>query len=115
MWLPVSLKKKNGPFINTDCKPNPKNPKAPVCTNYTKKEGWQTVETHDYKPPHGAAAINFAKVITGIRYAWGAEPCCPTIDRGNLYAESYAESCDNLRHHLWTRFSRIAIRSLPVY
>ena len=63
VWLPVSLHTKSAPFINTNCKPNPKNPTAPVCTNYTKKEGWQTVETHAYKPPKGAAAINFAKVL----------------------------------------------------
>merc|ERR1711935_686028 len=81
-WIPVGLKTTNGPFINENCKPNPKNPKAPVCVNGTKKTGWNQVQTHPALPK--GFQMNLTKVITGIRYVWGAEPCCPTLDRDTV-------------------------------
>lgn len=85
VWLPVSLHTKQGPFINTDCKPNPKHPDFPVCTNYTRKDGWSMVQTHaQVGSKRSNVKYNFTDVITGIRYAWGPSPCCPTIDRNNL-------------------------------
>ena len=32
--------------------------------------------------PGNATKLN--SFITGVRYAWSASPCCPTIDRGSL-------------------------------
>ena len=32
--------------------------------------------------PGNATKLN--SFITGVRYAWSAAPCCPTIDRGSL-------------------------------
>ena len=82
VWLPVSIGVKSGPFINKDCKPNPKRPNAHVCTNFSRVDGWSSVRTHtDIKSVPG---LDLAKVISGIRYAWGSQPCCPLVDRNSI-------------------------------
>ena len=83
VWLPVSIQVKNGPFLNKDCQPNPKNPHAAVCTNWTRKGGWSAVQTHTELPKQMGPGV-LGKAITGIRYAWSSEPCCPLIDRDSL-------------------------------
>jgi hypothetical protein len=92
VWMPVSLKAQTGSFMNVDCKPNPKDPKAPVCVNGTRKAGWNVVSTHaelggkhpKNAPPPLITPAEVIAAITGIRYAWGATACCPGQDRGLL-------------------------------
>lgn len=82
-WLPVGIKTQSGPFINTDCKPNKKNPNAPVCVNGTMMSKYDNIQTHPLLPNGKLQQfkVNFTEVITGIRYAWSASPCCPDSDR----------------------------------
>jgi hypothetical protein len=46
VWVPVSIGAQTGNYINSDCKVNPKNPKAPVCVNGTRKLGYDIATTH---------------------------------------------------------------------
>ena len=68
-WLPVSLKSTNGPFLNTNCKPNPKKP-GHVCTNYTKKTGWNVVQTHALVPKNFKMADGKVLNLTAIVSAY---------------------------------------------
>jgi len=80
LWLPVKLRSKCMPQ-GTDIQggqPAPAQCKACCSWNSTtssKLPGWDTVS---FDVPSSAVPINN---ITGIRYAWGENPCCPSVNR----------------------------------
>ena len=77
-WVPMSIRTKSGPFINENCKPNPKNPTAPVCVNGSIKANYNIVEAPATLPKTKTGPrFNFTQVITGVRYAWHLG-CCPS-------------------------------------
>lgn len=106
IWMPASISfnaghTQNDP-IHRNCHPDPRKPSAKPCKNWTKANGWKTVvgvapvavpigcggglnqQTGEYQdcPPtdqlNGKWCQNCTArfQITGVRYAWGENPCC---------------------------------------
>eukprot|EP00756_Hemistasia_phaeocysticola_P054911 Hpha_TRINITY_DN30826_c0_g1::TRINITY_DN30826_c0_g1_i1::g.155682::m.155682/K05970/SIAE; sialate O-acetylesterase len=89
VWLPTSLRATSTRHINTGCKEkcDPQGLPRGCCTNYTKTDGWNMVTTHIAVPRDLNLPIPHSRLgdyITGVRYAWSANPCCPGILRGSL-------------------------------
>eukprot|EP01062_Namystynia_karyoxenos_P082620 TRINITY_DN9336_c0_g1_i1.p1 TRINITY_DN9336_c0_g1~~TRINITY_DN9336_c0_g1_i1.p1 ORF type:complete len:750 (+),score=163.08 TRINITY_DN9336_c0_g1_i1:79-2250(+) len=87
VWMPVSLRATSTNHIHTKCVKctSPGQPKG-CCVNYTKTDGWNQVETHIAVPPLDLPipGTRLSDYITGVRYAWGASPCCPSFDRDQI-------------------------------
>eukprot|EP01047_Picozoa_sp_COSAG01_P004767 COSAG01_NODE_159_length_23702_cov_119.507585_2_plen_90_part_00 len=73
IWLPVALREK---CSNTPDRDNMR-PGQGACTwNYTtstKLPGWDQMEVSIGSLP--------IENVTGIRYGWGGNPCCPGVNR----------------------------------
>ena len=102
VWIPTSVTSSSTKKLNTNCVKcmSPGVPKGCGCVNYTRTAGWASALTHTTLPPNlqamlaavspaqctagkDGAACTLGDFITGIRYAWSASPCCPTVDRNS--------------------------------
>lgn len=50
--------------------------------NWKRQDGYDEVVVKVGSDPYDGQAI--LKNITGIRYAWGTNPCCPALNRNNI-------------------------------
>ena len=81
IWLPVNAKAKCQPEHYDHLWPNRSSCQVDRDT-WAKKPGWSDVVIRIGRDPFVGAAI--LKNITGIRYAWHTNPCCPAMNRNNI-------------------------------
>ena len=80
-WLPLNPRAKCQPEHYDHLWPN-----RSTCQinrdNWTRKDGWADVVVQVGENPFFGSAL--LKNVTGIRYAWGTNPCCPALNRNNI-------------------------------
>ena len=105
LWMPAAISfnqgSSGGDPINRVCQPNPREPDAKPCTNWTRVQGWSSVvatapvavpigcgrglDTDGFPvacPPEAQLNGRWCQnctahlLITGVRYAWAESPCC---------------------------------------
>lgn len=89
VWIPTSIRTTSARKLNTNCPAPCQSPGIPkgCCTNFTRVDEWNMISTHSKVDKHWVPPIpgtHLGDYITGVRYAWSANPCCPTINRDNL-------------------------------